>query len=72
MAFVSKEEKEKYYNTYPLGTRVLILNQQEWLPGEVIDRFGESGTVKIKCQMDSGGQFIILYGRRGIIRLAKK
>lgn len=70
MAFVSKEEREKYYNTYPPGTRVLILDRQEWLPGEAIDRFGESGTVKIKCKMDSGEEFIILYGRKGTIRLA--
>ena len=70
MAFVSKEEKEKYYNTYPPGTKVLILTDQEWYQGRVIERYGENGTVKIRCQMKAGYEFTILYSHRGEIRIA--
>ena len=71
MGYIPQEDKEKFYDIYPPGTRVLIFDRQEWVPGEVVDRYGAAGTVKIVCKMDSGEQFIVLYGRRGSIRLAE-
>lgn len=72
MAYVSTEERESFYQQYPPGTRVLLLERQKWFPGEVIERYGQHGTVYIRCRTDSGVDLTILYGARGHIQPAQR
>ena len=72
MAYISIEERQEFYDTYPPGTRVLILKRKSWNPGIVIERYSQHGTVKIRYQLDKGEKLFILYGTRERIRIAKR
>lgn len=72
MAYVLEEERQKYYDKFPPGTKVFVLQKrQTWLRGTVIKRYFENGTVKICCQTEPGTEWMILYGDRAAILLAQ-
>lgn len=70
MAYITKEEREGYYNKFPPGAKVMVRERHEWHPGEVVERYGQHGTIYIRCKLLSGLEVFILYGNRDSIALA--